>query len=523
VIGRIAAGLTALAWLSLVTAAIGQGPVGNAFATALVLPLALVLVLRTAAESLRRATPRVPVVAGVLVAITLAAIAATPWLVRAATGLPSGSLHELTTNFAVVTVPGSLLLLLCGALGSGLPARERPTLTARAAAIGGSVSVAGMVAFLRLFQGQVTSAEWTRDMASWLAGTATSAVAVTAAVLAVARWRWVPAPDTETTDTEYTHATTAWFAVAVTLGLGASLLACRAVWAATGIDETSRGLDPTVVPGVAALVAAAAVVVVAHLVVGQPLVDAWQRRACAIALTSTVDPGLLRSEIARTYRRGLTVPAVVTVPVSVALVVFAVPLMGLLVTARQPSEIAASASVLAMLAPLPAALGVILLNHRILGLAGPRHTALTLTIPVAAIVAMAALGAALLRTEWVTLALAAGLSLAGVLTAALGSWVTRHNLDNFGSTGAGRTLARTLLAALGAGYVAWGLVIALTRALAGLGRPGYAALLALGGMLFGVVYFLLLRLLHVQELADLVVPVVNRYDRRPPGRHRPGE
>ena len=102
-IGRIAAGLTALAWLSLVTAAIGQGPVGNAFATALVLPLALVLVLRTAAESLRRATPRVPVVAGVLVAITLAAIAATPWLVRAATGLPSGSLHELTTNFAVVT------------------------------------------------------------------------------------------------------------------------------------------------------------------------------------------------------------------------------------------------------------------------------------------------------------------------------------------------------------------------------------------------------------------------------------
>ena len=78
-----------------------------------------------------------------------------------------------------------------------------------------------------------------------------------------------------------------------------------------------------------------------------------------------------------------------------------------------------------------------------------------------------------------------------------------------------------LLASAGAGYVAWGVVIILTRALAGFGRVGYAVILLVGGMIFAVVYLLVARLLRVEEIAVIAAPVINRLDRRPPGRHRP--
>ena len=90
-------------------------------------------------------------------------------------------------------------------------------------------------------------------------------------------------------------------------------------------------------------------------------------------------------------------------------------------------------------------------------------------------------------------------------------WPARDNLR----------ATRMLLASAGAGYVAWGLVIVLTRVLSSWGRIGYAVTLVLGGVLFGVVYLLVARLLRIEELAVIAAPIVNRLDRRPPGRHRP--
>jgi hypothetical protein len=82
---------------------------------------------------------------------------------------------------------------------------------------------------------------------------------------------------------------------------------------------------------------------------------------------------------------------------------------------------------------------------------------------------------------------------------------------------------RILLSAAGGGYMAWGVVMVLTRALSAWGRFGYAVILLVGGAVFAVVYLLVARLLRVEEVSIVAAPLVNRLDRRPPGRHRPGD
>ena len=103
--------------------------------------------------------------------------------------------------------------------------------------------------------------------------------------------------------------------------------------------------------------------------------------------------------------------------------------------------------------------------------------------------------------------------------AAYGMRRVRRFIGAYSARAIVRTWVRMLLASAGAGYVAWGVVIILTRALAGFGRVGYAVILLVGGMIFAVVYLLVARLLRVEEIAVIAAPVLNRLDRRPPGRH----
>ena len=72
------------------------------------------------------------------------------------------------------------------------------------------------------------------------------------------------------------------------------------------------------------------------------------------------DVDLLRTE----YRRGLALPTVLTIPATFALVVFALPVVTLLFSSRDPREIPAMALVLAVMAPGIVPFGIDVLNQR---------------------------------------------------------------------------------------------------------------------------------------------------------------
>ena len=116
--------------------------------------------------------------------------------------------------------------------------------------------------------------------------------------------------------------------------------------------------------------------------------------------------------------------------------------------------------------------------------------------------------------------MAIGLVVSNVLAAASAMWLFRRRIGDYALRAVLVAWGRMVLAAAGAGYLAWGLVVVLTRALAGRGRLGDAVTIVLAGTLFAGVYFLLARMLQIRELERLVVPVINRLDRRPAGRHR---
>lgn len=570
--------------LSLLALAIGQGLVANAFATASLLPYLISLVLTggvlgstllpqllpqyltpgtevaraEGAGATSQAQPRAgsrgrgwrPAVAtgidrgmalilGGLLLLTIVCVVAAGPLVRTLGSGLSGSLGDLTASFAAITLVQVFLYGVCGVLGRVLLRRRRLGTLGWAPAAGELVGIAGLVVFMQLFQGHVSSAEWTRDMIWWLAGSTTVGITVQALVLAAVVWRSRPdhpvvtvvAPEaasgsaigmttTGTPASAWAPPTSRWLgwgSVTVLLIVASYVVASQVMWRATGYDEVSRSPEQPFVAGLTILVNALVVVLLPHALLTRPLL-VWVHRGLATAIQQDDRPDA-RSRVIQ----GLTLPAVITIPGSIALVVFALPIMGLLFTSKDPAEVLADATVLACLAPALFPMGVALLGRRACEALRAHGASGALT----ALLALTSIGVSVLAAfaprEWATPLVAFGLVLGNVAAAAYGIRVVRRRIGPVAMSGIVRTWVRIFLAAAGGGYAAWGLVMVLTRALAGWSRIGYAVTLVIGTAVFTVIYLLVARLLRVDEVSVVAAPLINRLDRRPPGRHRPGD
>lgn len=534
--GSIASRVLGVVRQSLITLAIGQGLVANAFTTANTLPNIIYLLIAggvlnsvlvpqlvKASENPdggREYTDKLLTLAvGGLLAVTVAATLAAGLLVRAYAQELTGSLLNLAVFFAVITLPQIFFYGLYALLGQVLNTRGRFAAFGWAPAIANLVAIIGLLAFMRLFQGHVTAAEWTPEMVWWFAGTATLSIVAQALILLVPLWRsgfrWRPRLGVRGIGLAATSRVAGWALGALLVSQVSYLVASQVMWHATGSDEVAHGAGQVFIAGTTIYANAFLVFMVPHGLVTVSLVTAMYPR---IARAARADD---RPALTRDYARALTLPAALTIPASVALLVFAVPIMGLLFSSTDPAEIPAAGAALACLAMGVLPFGVDIINQRVFFAFEAGRFAFTEQVIATLTATAVALGAVLARPEWAVPIIAIGVVLSASAAAAYGMRRVRRFIGAYSARAIVRTWVRMLLASAGAGYVAWGVVIILTRALAGFGRVGYAVILLVGGMIFAVVYLLVARLLRVEEIAVIAAPVINRLDRRPPGRHRP--
>lgn len=534
--GSIASRVLGVVRQSLITLAIGQGLVANAFTTANTLPNIIYLLIAggvlnsvlvpqlvKASENPdggREYTDKLLTLAvGGLLAVTVAATLAAGLLVRAYAQELTGSLLNLAVFFAVITLPQIFFYGLYALLGQVLNTRGRFAAFGWAPAIANLVAIIGLLAFMRLFQGHVTAAEWTPEMVWWFAGTATLSIVAQALILLVPLWRsgfrWRPRFGVRGIGLAATSRVAGWALGALLVSQVSYLVASQVMWHATGSDEVAHGAGQVFIAGTTIYANAFLVFMVPHGLATVSLVTAMYPR---IARAARADD---RPALTRDYARALTLPAALTIPASVALLVFAVPIMGLLFSSKDPAEIPAAGAALACLAMGVLPFGVDIINQRVFYAFEAGRFAFTEQVIATLTATAVALGAVLARPEWAVPIIAIGVVLSASAAAAYGMRRVRRFIGAYSARAIVRTWVRMLLASAGAGYVAWGVVIILTRALAGFGRVGYAVILLVGGMIFAVVYLLVARLLRVEEIAVIAAPVINRLDRRPPGRHRP--
>jgi len=536
--GSIASRVLGVLRQSLITLAIGQGLVGDAFTTSNTLPNIIYSIIAGGVlnsvfipqlvkaaktpDGGREYTDRLITLAvtGFLI-VTVIATAGAGWLVRAYTTKLTGSAYDLAVFFAVITLPQIFFYALYGLLGQVLNARGKFTAFGWAPAIANVVAIAGLVTFLSRFQGHVTPAEWTPEMVWLFAGSATASIIAQGLILIIALWRdgfrWRPRWGFRGVGLRSTSKVAGWAFASLAVSQVGYLVASKVMWHATGASDARGGADAPFIAGTAIQANAMLVFMVPHALVTLSILTAIYPR-----IATSVANGNLAA-LRHDYVRGLTVPAALTVPSSVALIVFAVPIMGLLFSSKNPAEIPAAAAALACMAPALLPFGIDGLNQRVFYAFERGRTAFTEQAILSVTAILVSLAAVLLPPEWTVPVISLGMILSNSVATAYGMRVLRRQLGDFGARDVVRTWVRMALASIGAGYLAWGLVVVLTRALAGWGRIGYAVTLLLGGLLFGVTYLLVARLLQVRELAVLGAPVVNRLDRRPPGRHRPSD
>ena len=536
-IGGLASRVLGLLRQSLIAIAIGQGLVANAFTTANNLPNVIYLVIAggvlnsvlipqlvkasRAADGGRDYTDRLITLTMLgFAVITVVATALAAVLVKAYAASLTGSLLDLAVFFAVITLPQIFFYGMYGLLGQVLNARGQFAAFGWAPAAANLVAIVGLLGFLRLFQGHVTAAEWTPEMVWWFAGTPTLSIIVQALILVVPLWRsgfrWRPRFGVRGVGLGATSRMAGWALASLLVAQLGFVLTSQLLWRATGSDET-RATGAQFVAGNAVWANAILLFMVPHGLVTVSLLTAMYPRISA----SVHDRNLV--QLRRDYVQGLTVPAVATLPFSVAFIVFALPIMGLLYSSRDPAEVPAAAMALAFVAMGILPFGVETLNQRFFYAYETGPIALGEQLIVSGTAGAISLTSLFAPPHWAAPIIGVGLVVGNVVASAFGMWRLQRRMGAYGARGVLATWGRILLASIGAGYVAWGPVVALTRATAGWGRPGYAVTLAIAGVIFVVTYVLLARWLRIREVDTYLGAIVAKLDRRPPGRHRGDE
>ena len=217
------------------------------------------------------------------------------------------------------------------------------------------------------------------------------------------------------------------------------------MWHATGDTEAPRAAGEPFVAGVAVWANALFVFMVPHSLVALSLFTAMYPRI-AKAVHDEDLPALRRD-----YAQGLTVPAAITLPASAALIVFALPLTGLLYTSRDPAEIPATAAVLACMAPGILPFGVDVLNQRFLYAFEDGAKAFTTQVVLTATAIAVTLSSLAFAPQLTVPIIAVGLVVSNLASSAFGMTLVRRRIGPFGLFGVVRSWVRIILASVLAG------------------------------------------------------------------------
>jgi putative peptidoglycan lipid II flippase len=529
-VGTMASRLLGVVRQSLIVLAIGQGLVGNAFQTANNLPNVIYMLIAGGVlnsvlvpqivkamrlpDGGREYTDRIITLstAGMFV-VTAACTAGAGWFIWLYAGALPPDRAGLATFFAVLTMPQIFFYGLYALLGQVLNARSQFAAFAWAPAVANVFAIAGLLSFMALYDGHASPGEWTAGMVWLFAGSATLSIIAQAVVLVVALWRtgfrWQPRFGIRGVGLRTTSKVAGWAFIALLVSQVSYLVASQVIWHATKQPSTDF------VAGISVYASAFFIFMVPHGFVTLSIITAIYPRMSRSV--QDADHDLLRAE----YRRGLVLPTVLTIPATFALMVFALPVVTLLFSSRDPQEIPAMALVLAVMAPGIVPFGIDVLNQRFFYAHDDGRMVFYEQVVLSIVASGIALVALAVRPETTVAVVSVGLVLSNVCSAAFGMWFVRRRVGRFGLGAAASSWARMVAAALVGAALAY---LAATPLRDGPpGRIRAFAELAVGGVVFAVVYVALTLLMRVPEVGDLLAPVVRRLPGgRPRGRHARG-
>jgi putative peptidoglycan lipid II flippase len=529
--GSVASRVLGVIRQSLLVFAVGQGLVGNAFQTANTLPNVIYMLIAggvlnsVLVPQLVRAakkpdggrdyTDRIITLAmaGFLL-VTVVCTAGAGLLVRLYSQQLTGDALSLATFFAVLTIPQILFYGLYALLGQVLNARGQFAAFGWSPVLANVVSIAGLLAFLALYDGHAAPGAWTPAMVWLFAGTATLSIAAQGLFLVIPLWRsgfrWTPRFGFRGVGLRSTSTVAGWAFVALIVSQLGYLVASNVMWHASNqADAVDR-----FVPGVSVYNSALFVFMVPHGFIALSIITAIYPRVSAAVHDG--DTATVRRE----YIRGLLVPASLTMPATFALAVFAAPTVRFLFTSKDPAELPATQLTLIAMAAGVIPFGIDVLNQRFFFAYERGRTALAEQLVLTGSAVAITLSALLLEPWYAVPLIGVGIVVSNILAALFGMRVIGRQVGGLPVRRIASTYGRMALASLVAALVALPGDLLVGRFTPDT-RWGALVTLAVGGTVIGLVYLGMARLLRIREVADLTERILERLPRgrRSRGRH----
>ena len=434
--------------------------------------------------------------------VTLAATLAAPWLVSATSDL-AGSAHQLAVFFAYICLPQIMFYGLYAVLGQVLNSRGEFASYMWSPVLANVVQIAGLVTFLVMWSKQVDPATWTPAMVWVLAGSSTAGIALQGLVLLIplrrTGFRWTPRWGLRGQGFGAVSRIVVWSFTALVIAQFGGLFA---QWVMTHVRARPGNLA---VASIAAQANAFLVFMLPHSFITTSILTALYPRMSRIWHDRDV-PGMRG-----VLRQGLAMPAVGIIPASLAMMVLARPVMGVLFPGFNAREVRDASEILAVMAIGTMAFGVTTLQQRYCFAREDGRTNLWLQILLTVVQVGFAVGALYVPGRWAVVTIASGQTVANIVAGTVFVLVARRQLDGIGLASVVRLYVRLALASVVAAAAAAGLVW-------WAGRFGdawltHVAVLAAAGVLFGAVFLVGARVLHLREVDDLLAPVVRRLRR----------
>lgn len=510
--GTIASRLLGVVRQSLIIAVTGAALAGDAFTAANVLPNVIYMIIAGGvlnsvlipqlvkasrnADGGREFTDRILTLGGVgILAVTIVCTAGAGILMQVMTHL-SGDALQLSVLFAFITLPQIFFYGLYALIGQVLNARGQFAAFGWAPALANVVAIIGLVAFLLVFPRQADPSAWTGQMILLLGGTATASIAIQGLILLIPLYRngfrFTPRFGLRGVGLGDASQVAKWAFAALAVSQVGFIVASKIMTSAS--DQQTNAVF---IAGLTVYSSALLVFQMPHSFVALSVITAMYPRIARAVHDK--DTAALR----RYYARGLTLPTALTLPASVALAAFALPICRLLFDAH-PESIAL---VLAAMALGVVPFGVDVLNQRFLYAHEDGRTAFGEQLVLTGSATLVNIGALLFAPpDRVVLVVGLGIVVSNILSSFFGLWFIRRRLGHLGLARILRTYLKIGFASLIAGGIAWLLVLGFDEIVHG--QFAQVITLVVGGGVFGVVYLVVAALLHIEEVGELVDPVV---------------
>ncbi|WP_203568054.1 murein biosynthesis integral membrane protein MurJ [Aestuariimicrobium ganziense] len=512
--GTLTSRVLGLVRAALLTAAVGATLGGDAFAIANTLPNYVYILLSAGVLNAvlipqitkamarddggqdfvdRLLTASLLLVFGVAIAATVAA----PLLIRLTTDLPEYH-HQLTVAFAFICLPQIAFYGLYAVLGQVLNARDQFAAFMWTPVLANLVQIAGLIGFLALWGPQGGGAVWSSSMVWMLGGTSTLGIVVQGLALVIPLYRggfrWRPRFGFRGHGLGSASKILGWTFTALVLAqLGGLFLQ----WAMTVI----RGQDESV--------ASVAVQQYAFLLFMLP------HSFVTTSILTALYPQMSRAfnardlpEARRLLNRGMSLPAVAVIPMSLGLVALALPVVRVVFPGMVHDQQVDVAWVLAAMAIGTMAFGLTTLQQRYCFAREDGRTNLALQGLLTAVHMGFGLLAFVVPKHWAVVTIALGQTIANGIAAIVFVLVARRQLQGLNLATVWRLYVRLTLAAAFAGLVAHGVAWVIGRFSSGF----VGALLELGvaGVLFVGIFLGASKLMRIVEVDEFLAPVLRR-------------